>query len=89
MKYIRTCQECGHKQEARDPSTFKGGKPTEAWRGHQCKRCHSSALNYGSHQLSTPQEFADRDAEEAAQEAEYQRSVRKHAGVTRGEDSMQ
>jgi transposase len=44
MKYIRTCQECGHKQEAKDTKTYKG----ESWRNLKCKKCKSEALDYGS-----------------------------------------
>lgn len=45
-KYIRTCQECGHKQEAKDPATYKARK--ESWRELKCKRCKSEAFDYGS-----------------------------------------
>lgn len=44
MKYIRTCQECGHKQESLDPKTYKG----EGWKNIKCRRCQSEALDYGS-----------------------------------------
>lgn len=44
MKYIRTCQECGHKQECKDPKAYKG----ESWQNVKCKKCKSEALDYGS-----------------------------------------
>ncbi|MEN6605867.1 MAG: hypothetical protein ABFD60_01390 [Bryobacteraceae bacterium] len=42
--WIRTCQECGHKQVARCPAETKGDR----WRDAKCKRCKSPALDYGS-----------------------------------------
>lgn len=45
--WIRTCQECGHKQEAKPPMEYKD-KGHERWRELQCKRCKSMALDYGS-----------------------------------------
>jgi hypothetical protein len=45
--FVRTCQECGHKQEAKDPQTYKD-VVKEAWRDVKCKRCKSDALDYGS-----------------------------------------
>ena len=48
--FIRTCQECGHKQVAKDPATYKD-KEKEAWRDVQCKKCKSEgSLDYGSEQ---------------------------------------
>lgn len=43
MRWIRTCQECGHKQEAVKPK----GEPSEAYRNAKCKRCKSMGLDYG------------------------------------------
>lgn len=43
-KFIRTCQECFHEQEARDPETIKG----EKWRDLKCRSCKSEAMDYGS-----------------------------------------
>lgn len=43
MKYIRTCQECGHKQESKEPSTYK----SDTWMNTKCKKCKSEALDYG------------------------------------------
>lgn len=43
--YIRTCQECGNKQEARWPATIKG----DGWRDLKCKKCHSVSMDFGSH----------------------------------------
>ena len=42
--WIRTCQECGTKQETPPPAK----PPTPAWMFKKCKRCKSSALDYGS-----------------------------------------
>ena len=42
--WIRTCQECGYKQEAKPSSEYKG----ESWRDLKCRRCKSMALDYGS-----------------------------------------
>lgn len=42
--HVRTCQECGHAQTARDPRTVKG----DAWRDLKCKLCKSEAMDYGS-----------------------------------------
>lgn len=48
-KFVRTCQECGHKQVAKDPATYKD--PTnENWRNLACKKCKSEGLDYGSYQ---------------------------------------
>jgi hypothetical protein len=43
-KYIRTCQECGSKQEARDVQSYKG----DGWKDLKCKRCGSESMDYGS-----------------------------------------
>ena len=44
--YVRTCAECGHKQLAKDPKTYKTAG--ENWRDLKCKHCKSAALDYGS-----------------------------------------
>lgn len=44
--WIRTCQECGHKQEDKKPN----GEMTPAYMDRKCKWCKSSGLNYGSEQ---------------------------------------
>jgi len=44
IKFIRTCQECLHKQEMRHPSTYKG----ESWRKLLCRKCKSPSLDYGT-----------------------------------------
>lgn len=43
MSYIRTCQECGHKQVSKPPSEYK----SDGWRNIKCRRCQSEALDYG------------------------------------------
>lgn len=47
-KYVRTCQECGVKQDARDPATYSN----ESWRDVKCKnkQCRSEALDYGMYE---------------------------------------
>lgn len=47
-KFIRVCQECGHKQIAKDPKDYIQADK-EAWRNTKCKKCKSEALNYGSY----------------------------------------
>jgi hypothetical protein len=47
MKYIRTCQECGHEQECRPVEEYKG----DSWRYLKCEKCKSEALDYGSWRL--------------------------------------
>jgi hypothetical protein len=44
MAWIRTCQECGHKQPAKPPAEYKG----DSWRDLKCRKCRSEALDYGS-----------------------------------------
>jgi hypothetical protein len=44
--FVRTCQECGHKQEAKDPATYVNVEK-EAWRDVKCKKCKSESLDYG------------------------------------------
>jgi ribosomal protein S27E len=41
--WVRVCQECGNKQEARDPKTIVGDK----WRDLKCKRCKSESMDFG------------------------------------------
>lgn len=45
-KFIRTCQSCGHEQQAKDPASYKGKK--ESWRDVKCRKCGSDDLDYGS-----------------------------------------
>lgn len=45
MRFIRTCQSCGYKQEDKDP---KGKNPSPAYCNRKCKKCGSSDLDYGS-----------------------------------------
>lgn len=47
MKYIRTCQSCGHKQEAKPPKTYVDKAGNEPWREVKCKKCRSADLDYG------------------------------------------
>lgn len=41
--WIRTCQECGHKQVAKPPAEYRDDR----WRDLACKACNSIALDYG------------------------------------------
>lgn len=43
-KWIRTCQECGNKQEDKDPEHAI----TYAYLNRRCEKCKSSALDFGS-----------------------------------------
>ena len=42
--YVRKCQECGHLQTAKSPASYKG----DSWKDTKCRKCQSSALDYGS-----------------------------------------
>ncbi len=45
MRWIRTCQECGHKQPATPPNKDK--ELSLAYENAKCKACKSEALDYG------------------------------------------
>ena len=45
-KWCRTCTECGHVQMAREPDHSK--ELTRSYRDAKCRKCHSSALDYGT-----------------------------------------
>lgn len=62
-QWIRTCQECGHQQTGRDPSTTQKGSPSDAYMNSACKKCRSEALDYGS--------YRDLEAEAAGTEKDY------------------
>lgn len=42
--FVRTCQECGHKQAMKDPTKQK----SDSWRDAKCRKCKSEALDFGS-----------------------------------------
>lgn len=42
--WVRTCQECLHRQVTKSPE----GQKSDAWRDMKCRRCGSSGLDYGS-----------------------------------------
>jgi hypothetical protein len=42
--WIRTCQECGHKQSMKSPTD----QQSDNWRDAICRKCRSPALDYGS-----------------------------------------
>lgn len=44
MRFMRTCQECGHRQEAKEPKK----DPSDSYRQTLCRECKSPALDYGS-----------------------------------------
>ena len=44
-KWIRTCQECGSKQEDKKP---EGLDLSDAYCNKKCKKCKSEALDFGS-----------------------------------------
>lgn len=46
--FIRTCQECGHKQKAKDPATYKN-QEKQTWRDLKCRKCGSEAMDYGKY----------------------------------------
>lgn len=46
--WIRTCQECGHKQEDDMPKA----QVSIAWENRRCEECRSPALDYGKEKLS-------------------------------------
>jgi ribosomal protein L40E len=41
--WIRTCQECGHKQPSKPPREYKG----DSWQDTKCRKCGSMGLDYG------------------------------------------
>ena len=43
--WIRVCQECGFKQEAKQPNPMK--ELTDSYRIVKCKKCKSESLDYG------------------------------------------
>lgn len=43
--FVRTCQECGHNQTDEEP----GDVLTPAYRDRKCRKCKSTALDYGCH----------------------------------------
>jgi hypothetical protein len=52
MDWIRTCQECDHKQVAKHPADYKG----DVWRDVKCKKCKSEALDYGKWNMPDDEE---------------------------------
>jgi hypothetical protein len=47
MKWIRTCQECGNKQQDTPPPVERKERDMDRWLAHKCYRCKSEALDYG------------------------------------------
>ena len=41
--FVRTCQECGHKQEMKPPAEQK----SDGWMNAKCRKCKSESLDYG------------------------------------------
>lgn len=44
--WVRTCQECGAKQEAKKPDPEK--ELADSYRNAKCRSCKSESLDYGS-----------------------------------------
>ena len=49
--WIRTCQECGHKQPDSNPKTSKTGF-TDAYMNRKCRKCKSMGLDYGKEETT-------------------------------------
>ena len=45
--WIRTCQECGNQQVDKEPQPM--GNTTLAYENRKCKKCKSTALDYGTY----------------------------------------
>lgn len=45
IEWVRTCQECGHKQKATKPDPDK--ELTDSYRNSKCRKCKSESLDYG------------------------------------------
>ena len=45
MSWIRTCQECGNEQKAKEPDSQKD--LTDSYRNSKCRKCKSTSLDYG------------------------------------------
>lgn len=54
MKYMQTCQECGHEQTGKEPNL---NDEKQSWRDRKCRRCKSESLDFGSWRPETPAEF--------------------------------
>ena len=54
-EWVRTCQECGHRQVTKPTPEYKG----ESWRDLKCKKCKSPALDYGSEATDDEEENFD------------------------------
>ena len=46
VRWIRTCQECGYRQEDIKPNVEKA--IPDSYCDRKCKKCKSSALNFGT-----------------------------------------
>lgn len=42
--FVRTCQECGHKQKSKPSYLYK----TDSWQDTPCRKCGITALDFGS-----------------------------------------
>ena len=47
--WIRTCQECGHKQEDKHPTLVWG---LDAYMDRKCRKCKSMGLDYGKEETT-------------------------------------
>lgn len=57
--WIRTCQECGHKQTAKPPDPNK--ELTDSYRNSKCRKCKSEGLDYGTSNYS--EDYSDQEGE--------------------------
>lgn len=46
VKWIRTCQECGNRQEDVKPDVEKA--IPDKWANRKCQKCKSMALDFGT-----------------------------------------
>jgi len=53
--WIRTCQECGHKQPDSNPEASKTGF-TDAYMVRKCRKCKSMGLDYGKNVNETTED---------------------------------
>jgi hypothetical protein len=57
MKWMRTCQECGHEQPDSAPDRSK--ELSTAYCNRKCKKCKSEALDYGREVPEPAEIYAD------------------------------
>lgn len=55
LNWIRTCQECMHKQQDYPPPSKQS--EYDKWAEHKCKACLSRSLNYGKDNSNSSIDF--------------------------------